>query len=602
MEVYTFEKSYLERLKEAEAVLSWDGAVIPASQVRSEWKSFVELQIEPTGWQAIWRIPRVICEDLKLRYPTIVYGYVDQVIFEELKAVFVVTAVQDNDVHLPERNEVHLIELWPTLKQENSALNVDTTAECVDRLRFFYTYVWMPWDKDYDDDRDWVQQHLESRIQLACDLSKNKLSRPLACHVRSLTMEARYIEQRLEYLELDLSDAEAESDDEAVELKDNGSDPSRKVSKTTASGGGDRNVSLNMSTLPVTDLMCLHLRMAIIRSEFEILENTEMRRAYSELKANGLKCNLASGSLLDHVERPALCHLVTVAGPLQQQMDMLLMAKHHLGNQKMDVSMGKSLQDVLTICQKNDSIFLSPGQHTIKFLEHFNDKGCLKGLAKSETIMNCDRNFDQLPVICSSDEDSTLLVIDGDYTFTNLVFNCSRVRRGILLRNGNLCLKGCRLTGDGHSSTQEGIVCLPGANLELKDCLIEDFGVGISMRPQSQAELGSVTIRKTLTGMELLDRSVAMNLQGSKCIFENCCVGIIADGISLPGRMEKELVLKDFNDLKSLNDKNLMGNCNFVKCRKCIRVFNESNQLMAKHLHEILLEEGGEEKENIKMA
>lgn len=49
MEVFTFEKSYLERLKEAEAVLSWEGAVMPASQVRSEWKSYVELKIEPAG-------------------------------------------------------------------------------------------------------------------------------------------------------------------------------------------------------------------------------------------------------------------------------------------------------------------------------------------------------------------------------------------------------------------------------------------------------------------------------------------------------------------------------------------------------------------------
>lgn len=49
MDVYTFEKSFLERLKEAEAVLSWEGAAMPASQVRSEWKSYVELQMEPTG-------------------------------------------------------------------------------------------------------------------------------------------------------------------------------------------------------------------------------------------------------------------------------------------------------------------------------------------------------------------------------------------------------------------------------------------------------------------------------------------------------------------------------------------------------------------------
>lgn len=49
MDVYAYEKSFLERLKEAKAVLSWDNAPMPASQVRSEWKSYVELQIEPAG-------------------------------------------------------------------------------------------------------------------------------------------------------------------------------------------------------------------------------------------------------------------------------------------------------------------------------------------------------------------------------------------------------------------------------------------------------------------------------------------------------------------------------------------------------------------------
>lgn len=303
------------------------------------------------GWQAMWKIPRVICEDLKLRYPTIVFGYVDQVIFDELKAVFVVTAVQDQDVHLPESNEVSLIELWPTLQQENSALNVDTTAECIDRLRFFYTHVWMPWDKDFDDDRDWVQMHLRARIQLACDLSKNRLPRPLALHMRTLLMEANYIQQRLEYLELDLSDAEEESDDEAVELNDNATDPPRKLPKT---GGSPKENNLNKSMLPVTDLMCLHLRLAIIRSEFEILENPEMRRAYSELQSNVLQRHMLQsspgrlGKLMERVERSPLCHVVTVPGELQTQINLLTMAKQMV-KPHIQVQLGNTLQVFKTL-------------------------------------------------------------------------------------------------------------------------------------------------------------------------------------------------------------------------------------------------------------
>ncbi|KAL7738871.1 hypothetical protein ACLKA6_001319 [Drosophila palustris] len=603
MDVYSFEKSFLERLKEAEAVLSWDGAAMPASQVRSEWKSYVELKIEPTGWQAMWKIPRVICEDLKLRFPTIVFGYVDQVIFDELKAVFVVTAVQDQDVHLPESNEVSLIELWPTLQQENPALNVDTTAECIDRLRFFYSHVWMPWDKDYDDDRDWVQMHLQARIQLACDLSKNRLPRPLALHMRTLLMEARYIQQRLEYLELDLSDAEAESDDEAVELNDNAVDPPKKLSKT---GGSPKSNNLNKSLLPVTDLMCLHLRLAIIRSEFEILENPEMRRAYSELQSNGLKRHLLQrnpvsvGQSPENVQRSQMCHLVTVPSELQTQINLLTLAKQ-LVNPHIPVQLGNTLQDVLNISQAKDDILLSPGQHTIKFLEHLNDNGSIKGLVAAEAIIASNQDISKLPVICSSDEDSILMVIDGDYTLSRLVLDCRHVRRGILLRDGMLTLRNCRILGDGSSSTQEAIVCMPQAKLELENCVLENFAVGISLRPETSAQLNKVTIRKCNTGLELLDQTIKLKLQDGYCIFDTCKLGILADGIVLPNSSEKTLALKRFSDLQRYNEDNWLGNCTFSNCLRNVRAYNQSEQLLAKRTHQSLLldELDCENKENI---
>ncbi|KAH8353680.1 hypothetical protein KR084_012659 [Drosophila pseudotakahashii] len=602
MEVFTFEKSYLDRMKEAEEVLSWEGAVMPACKVRSEWRSYVELKIEPAGWQAIWKIPRVICEDLKIRYPTIVYGYVEQVIFQELKAVFVVTAVQDNDVHLPESNEVSLVELWPTVQQANPVLNVDYTADCIDRLRFFFTQVWMPWDKDYDDDRDWMQQHLGARLQLICDLSKNRLPRPLAFHMRTLITEARYIQQRLDFLELDLSDAE--SDDEAVEHNDNAAEPARKQPKS-----GSANASLNVSSLPVTDLMCLHLRMAIIRSEFEILENPEMRRAYSELQANSLKrIRSLSGKTRQMeellVERTPISHVVTLPGKLQEQLDLLKLAQAQV-KPEAQVQLSNTLQDVLSICQSSDHILLSPGEHTVKFLEHLNDNGSMGGLIQPEDILTPDADLAKLPVVCSSDEDSTLLVIDGDYSLSQLVLDCRHVRRGILLRNGTLTMRGCRLLGDGSSSTQEGIVCMPGASVELKSCIIENFAVGISMRPKSSAELGSVQFKNCKTGLELLGKTVSVNLQGSKCRFDSCTLGIMAEGFALgDGRTEKSVILNKFSELQRYNEENLLGNCTFNDCTKNVRILNASEQLLAMRSHQRLLQEelGGENKENIQMA
>lgn len=60
---------------------------------------------------------------------------VNNVFFQDLKADFAVIAVQDDDIHLPERYEVPLEDLFPTIEQENTELNIDRTADCLDELR-----------------------------------------------------------------------------------------------------------------------------------------------------------------------------------------------------------------------------------------------------------------------------------------------------------------------------------------------------------------------------------------------------------------------------------------------------------------------------------
>lgn len=87
------------------------------------------------GWQALWKISRATCEQLKVKHPTVVFGTVTNVLFKELRADFMITGVQDDSVHLPESFEVPLEDLWPTIDQENPELNVEKTADCIDQLR-----------------------------------------------------------------------------------------------------------------------------------------------------------------------------------------------------------------------------------------------------------------------------------------------------------------------------------------------------------------------------------------------------------------------------------------------------------------------------------
>lgn len=69
----------------------------------------------------------------------------------------------------------------------------------------------MPWDNDSDDDLDWAEKHLESRIRFCFDL-KRGMSRAMADHIRLLLIEARYIQNRREIIEEDMRDISDEED------------------------------------------------------------------------------------------------------------------------------------------------------------------------------------------------------------------------------------------------------------------------------------------------------------------------------------------------------------------------------------------------------
>lgn len=64
----------------------------------------------------------------------------------------------------------------------------------------------MPWDTDADD-LNWAEKHLDSRIRFCFDL-KRGMSRALADHIRVQLVDARYIQSRLDRIEMDLSDDE----------------------------------------------------------------------------------------------------------------------------------------------------------------------------------------------------------------------------------------------------------------------------------------------------------------------------------------------------------------------------------------------------------
>lgn len=537
MDVFEFEKSLLTRMEETLAVLSARGECIPASAVRTEWANYVEVAIEPTGWQALWRIPRVLCEDLSVSYPTIIMGTVQQVLFDEMKAIFHVQAVQEDDVHLMERQLVSLEELWPLREQENEALNVDRTADCIDRLRFFYQHIWMPWDNDSDDDRvDWASKHLESRVKFYYDLKNKTMSKRLSSHLLALLAEGNYIQKKREILEME------------IDLQDEDS------------GVDETNLSQHSKA---SDLMKLHLRLNSIKNEVDILENPAMREVYEKaLFPTEDSCfkNTSTGGPLS-VETLVVTHI----GTLEQQIQYLNEAKKDIESHKF-VRMCDSLQGALDRCKASDELYLPPGKHLIKFLEYLNGGGSLKAISAINFVEASEQRrldvIDEVAVVCSKDDDSVLLTIDGDYCFENILLDCTNVRSGVLIKRGNVAFQNCCFIGDPKSTTKQGIVIFGNSTVRFKGCVIKDFSTGIYSNRNSTIELSESLIDSCITGIEMMHAG-SINFSSSKII--NCkSYGVILDVDDLNGSLkgESRLTFEDYNQIDR-KEFNFRGACEF---------------------------------------
>ncbi|XP_055384328.1 protein nessun dorma [Condylostylus longicornis] len=521
MDVFEFQKSLPTRFAEYMIVLSWSEKLVPASQVRDEWSYFLQLQIEPGGWQAIWKVPRVICESLKIPYPTFVMGTVDHVIFEELKAVFSIEAVEEDSVHIPETQEVKLEDLYVTIQQENTALNTEKTAEIIDNLRFFYKNIWMPWDHDDDDDLDWVKKHLESRLQFYYDLQKKIIKCSVANHIKSLLCEAKYLQEKRQCLEMNISD-----DDELEE----------SVPKEN-----------------VTDLLQLHLRLKLIKNEMDILENPHMRKVYEEieLKERGVNNDIRENSFSLMVIKPCT---------LENLKSFLETSKTCIENKSL-IRICPNLQEALQISQTNDQILLDVGNHSVtKFITNLPDKGMLSGIFETEkTIIN------------SLENERILFLIDGDFTLKNLTLYCGKVRTAIVIKNGNVNIIDCHIIGDENSSTKQGICVSGNSSLIVKRCFIENFAIGIRITEDASVNLHNTIINGCGKAIEIVHKNklICENLKIS-----NSKIAGIVCGTQNTSIKEKHVIITDFN--KTLNS-NILWNdeCTFENNASNIVIYSD---------------------------
>ncbi|KAK5648506.1 hypothetical protein RI129_003398 [Pyrocoelia pectoralis] len=346
--VITYNKTYEERLQEFRNILiNSSQEHIPSSYVHKIWSDYVELSIDFSGWFAIWKIPRLTCEQFKIDFPVTVFVCVEQVNYQKLAATVKVLA-DDSDINLTSKHFiVSLIELWPTKKQDKSCdIDVSSTANCLDILRVFYLYIFMPWDLDEDDSVNWVNEHLETRLRLFYDMRTSKFPRHTAVHLKKLLTEARHLHIR---------------------------------QKQCTGDGSNRDVINNC------------VRMMQIRNEVEFLENPLLR--------NALLRSREHLSLTRKSNEPS--HVVVLQqGKVDDYISFLNNVKLHVG--QICVQYKPSLDIALANAITDDIIILSNYKHSFGELCALQDGGVLKGLYSKEDTIICSSKEDNMLDCCGN--------------------------------------------------------------------------------------------------------------------------------------------------------------------------------------------------------
>lgn len=207
--------------------------------------------------------------------------------------------------------------------------------------------------------------------------------------------------------------------------------------------------------------MRLHLRLANIRNELEILENPEMREIYEAMRRSGVDgpTNGVASTNEDFT------FIVTQTASADEQMRQLEKLRSVLADVKQPVRMRPSLQQCLDACLANCHIYLPPGKHEIQFNDHFVGKGTLSALNKSdEMVVDGDDSIGGASVvnadtvICSVVDECFLLTFDGNTMVEGITFDCRKVRTGIQIRQGSVLFVNCKFLGDKSSNTKTGLI------------------------------------------------------------------------------------------------------------------------------------------------
>ncbi|CAB3222103.1 unnamed protein product [Arctia plantaginis] len=444
--VYTFSRSDAEIQQELLRVFSSGRGT-----AREQWSTQAELLVEPVGWDALWKLSKEFCKKFEVRFPCIAYIAVTTVDFENLSACVDVLSVQHESVSLPENVvDVPLIELWPTMKQREQCINVATTAEFIDLLRFYYNDIWMPWDDA--DDKILLPNTIEERMQLWADMHNGTIPNCVARSITLLRNSAIDAHEKLRQLDSSLCEGDLANDDDSLL-------PPNYISLCAE----------------------MNARLDGLMSKWTLYENSLIREQYlakvrSKYQKNRSKKNVVAlwqgGSIFEfeEISKFLRSHLTN-----EYMLTMLTSAEEALALEP----------EELVVCSKEYELPEMPLSH----------------------ISICSFNGVTLK---APDMRSCLLMLSEECRLRDLTLLCTAVNTAIVMKAGTLHISRCTILDDSTSSQcdfAQGIVAMAGAKILIEDCTFNNFYSGIVVHKGAQVEFRNCNIKNCGVGIQMYSGS-----------------------------------------------------------------------------------------------
>ncbi|XP_066964774.1 protein nessun dorma [Macrobrachium rosenbergii] len=461
---------------------------VEADRVEGCLVQYVEENIEPAGWKAVWQYSQPSVTESQSQPHVVKNQEAFQTLYEQHVSPgptqrFVVEVVNVSREKLEaevkycnithkdlvkscpdDQFTVPLVQLYPLAVQENEAIDIATTAEVVEQVRFFYNHIWQAWD--LEEESCCYDQHLIARrLQLYQDIETGRIPSSVGSELRQLVKIANVVQKEIEATEK--LGGEDEVDEEKVSI-----------------------------------LIHLHKTLENLKARFDLIQEPVLRELSTS--SQPIDCSWAVAS-----QRTNLAKILIVVDCLS--LDALtdisclpeILKKLPQVPEDALCQSYPSLQLALNAARKDDVIVLLPGIHLLQYIGLISGGGTLLGVGTDVIIEGTKNSGD------------VLIDITGDFSLQNVTLKPLPNQIGIVHHKGNLILNKVEIQGGVtgmiglgkthtkiesstvRDSTQKGVDFRESAFADLSQTSFVGCGVGIQVEEDSKVSVSYCKIESS---------------------------------------------------------------------------------------------------------